>query len=135
MTYRCVETTEPSRRVLGLILALPNHPDVDWSAEPDFQCMVEDVEHVFHASWLRTGSGPSTDVFLCWSPDGQWLMDVECCLKARTPLGTGCTVYKDHPGRCEWAYVDPRQVAEQAIADQYVQELFARHGDTFGRKT
>ncbi|MFJ3534346.1 hypothetical protein ACIPQA_02645 [Streptomyces sp. NPDC090109] len=129
MTYRCTESTAPERRILVLAHAVPNfRGDTEWAPDDGFQCLVEDVEHTFHAAWLRTGSGENTDVFLCWSPEGQWLMDVECCLKTRTPAGSSCTIYAGHPGRCEWAYVDPRQVAEQAMADQYLRDLYGRHG-------
>ncbi|MFF6789710.1 hypothetical protein ACFY9C_11575 [Streptomyces filamentosus] len=112
-----------------LALAVRNYyPSITWAANGGFQCLVEDVEHSFHAAFLRSGSGENTDVFLCWSAEGQWLLDVECCLKTRTPKGSSCTIYRGHPGRCEWAYVDPRRVAEEAMADQWLRDLYGRHG-------
>ncbi|MFI8253369.1 hypothetical protein ACWEPA_03030 [Streptomyces filamentosus] len=129
MTYRCTERTEPGQPVLLLALAVRNHhPNTEWARDGSFQCLVEDVEHSFHAAWLRTGSGENSDVFLCWGAEGQWLMDAECCLKTRTPTGAECTIYRGHPGRCKWAYVDPPQVAADAMADQFMRDLYGRRG-------
>ncbi|MFD6169619.1 hypothetical protein [Streptomyces coeruleorubidus] len=101
--------------------------DVEWSGTPHLQCLLEDVPHDFHAAFLRTGAGtdPDTDVFVCWR-DGsatQWLEDIEVCLLRAGPLDTGCTVYRLHPGRCDWQYIDPAQVALQAEADQLAKAL------------
>ncbi|MFH9673229.1 hypothetical protein ACH4L5_13310 [Streptomyces sp. NPDC017405] len=104
-------------------------PDPDWSPEAPSRCMVEDVPHDFHAAWLRTGSTVHSDLFLCWrdgSPD-QWIADFVCCMNRRTELSTGCTIFKYHPGKCEWAYVDPERVAVQAQADQLAQKLNLPH--------
>ncbi|WP_157876548.1 hypothetical protein [Streptomyces graminilatus] len=85
------------------------------------------MPHDFHAAFLRTGSRtePDSDVFLCWKEgsSAQSLADLECCFNRRFELGTGCTIFKNHPGRCDWAYIDPEVVAVQAQADQLVEEL------------
>ncbi|MGA5584406.1 hypothetical protein ACPCIY_25345 [Streptomyces thermodiastaticus] len=33
-----------------------------------------------------------------------------------------CTIFKGHPGRCDWEYIDPQGVATQALADQLAKE-------------
>ncbi|GHH17777.1 hypothetical protein Srubr_77720 [Streptomyces rubradiris] len=48
----------------------------------------------------------------------RWLADIDVCLKKPEPLGTGCTIYRGRPGRCEWQYIDPPQVAAQAVMGQ-----------------
>nr|WP_145488949.1 MULTISPECIES: hypothetical protein [Streptomyces] len=88
--------------------------------------MVEDVPHEHHAAFLRSGSqiDPDTEVYLCWR-DGaskQWLEDVEYCMKTANPVGAVCTIFKGHPGRCEWQYIDPVRVAARALADQLSKE-------------
>ncbi|MFF8728120.1 hypothetical protein ACF073_16740 [Streptomyces sp. NPDC015171] len=45
----------------------------------------------------------------------------------RTELGTGCTIFKGHPGRCDWEYIDPEYMAGLAQADQLVKEMGLTH--------
>ena len=134
MTYRCTATAELDDDVRATAEKFGSpHPDIEWAPKPFdlFQCMVEDVSHDFHAAFLRTGAStdPDSDVYLCWR-DGssvQWLEDVEVCLGKPTALGTGCTIFRDHPGRCDWQYIDPPQVAAQAMADQLIKEWDLSH--------
>jgi hypothetical protein len=126
--YRCTATTEPTVTVLEAAALIPSPlPDIDWATQPPFQCLLEGEPHEFHAAFLRTGSGtdPDTDVFLCWRDASaiQWLEDIEVCLKRAAPLDTGCTIYRSHPGRCDWQYIDPAQIALQAKADQLTAKL------------
>lgn len=127
MTYRCTAEAELDDDLRALAAQIPTpHTDIEWTSFDTLQCMVEDVPHEHHAAFLRTGArtDPDTDVYVCWR-DGsskQWLEDIECCMNRPNPLGTGCTIFKDHPGRCEWQYIDPAQVAAQAMADQLMKE-------------
>ncbi|MFF0481068.1 hypothetical protein [Streptomyces sp. NPDC004435] len=123
----------PTRVNLLRALVVPSPGrEVEWVPEPEFQCLVEDVEHGFHAAYVRTGASDSTDVFLCWSGEGQWLMDVESCLKTRGALGIPCTSYRGHPGRCEWGYVDPPRVAREAASEQFLLAYYAELGIPHG---
>ncbi|CAL9312967.1 hypothetical protein SUDANB180_02579 [Streptomyces sp. enrichment culture] len=123
MTFRCLARTRLDSEVRSAAEAIGSpRPGIEWSPYDVFQCLVEDVPHDFHAAFLRTGAraDPESDVYLCWR-DGspvQWLADIDVCLKKAEPLGTGCTIYRGHPGRCEWQYIDPPQVAAQALVDQ-----------------
>ncbi|MEU8695617.1 hypothetical protein [Streptomyces sp. NPDC048665] len=104
---------------------------IEWSSFDPLQCLIEDVPHDHHAAFLRTGAraGPDSDVYLCWC-DGsstQWLEDLECCMHRPDPLGTGCTIFTGHPGRCDWQYIDPEQVAAQAQADQLIKAWGLSH--------
>ncbi|MGW3954113.1 hypothetical protein ACWEKM_25045 [Streptomyces sp. NPDC004752] len=42
-------------------------------------------------------------------------------------MDTGCTIFKGHPGRCDWQYIDPAEVAAQAQADQLIQAWGLSH--------
>ncbi|MGX1248679.1 hypothetical protein RKD48_001190 [Streptomyces ambofaciens] len=100
---------------------------VDWAPEPVLQCLVEDVDHSFHAAFLRTGTrtDPCSDIYLCWKdgdPD-QSLADLDCCMARSRPLDAGCMIFRHHPGRCYEEYIDPPQVAAQAQGDQLLKKL------------
>ncbi|WP_328657847.1 hypothetical protein [Streptomyces sp. NBC_00334] len=101
---------------------------IEWASDPVQQCLLEDIPHDIHAAFLRSGSHgdpAASDVYLLWR-DGdttQSLADLHCCLAQRTPMSGACTIYKGHPGRCDWQYIDPAQVAAQAQADQLLQEM------------
>ncbi|MGA5217327.1 hypothetical protein ACPCAE_14790 [Streptomyces cinereoruber] len=125
MTYRCTATVELHADVRERAEAIPLHDrDENWYEPGAFQCVVEEGDHTYHAAYLRPGATRDTDVFLCWEPDGgQWLMDVECCLKTPTRLGSSCTIYRGHPGKCDWGYVDPPAVAAEAWTDQYLRAV------------
>ncbi|MFJ3494835.1 hypothetical protein ACIPPJ_14735 [Streptomyces sp. NPDC086091] len=103
------------------------HSSVEWTSDTELQCLIEDVPHDFHAAFLRTGSrtAPDSDVYLCWTAESpeQSIADIACCMKRRSSLDPGCTIFTSHPGRCEWEYVDPVAVAVQAQADQLITEL------------
>lgn len=98
----------------------PDRPDAD-----AVQCQLGDIPHVFHAAFLRDGAQrePCSDVFLRWHQDmpGQWAQDLAVCLSKRTPLGDVCTIFRDHPGPCEWQQTDPLDTALSAYADQLIQ--------------
>lgn len=109
MTYRCTATVEPGSEVMDRAACLDSPtPDIDWAEEGALQCMLEDGPHDRHVTFLRSGGHRNSDVFLCWRDEApaQWLADLECCLLTATRLGSGCTLYKGHPGACEWAIVD-----------------------------
>ncbi|GAA4795454.1 hypothetical protein [Streptomyces ziwulingensis] len=128
MTFRCTVRVllDNAVRAEAELIHSP-HSSIEWTSYTELQCLVEDVPHDFHAAFLRTGSriDPDSDVFLCWTDKSpaQGLADLECCMKRRTELSTGCTIFKNHPGRCEWEYIDPELVAVQAQADQLTNEL------------
>ncbi|MER7920668.1 MULTISPECIES: hypothetical protein [unclassified Streptomyces] len=119
--FRCKATTGLDDAVLALAKQLPSpRTDIDWAPSPPLRCLLEDVPHDDHAAFLRTGvrRAPDSDVFVRWR-DGaseQWLEDIECCMTRPTPLAPGCTVFKGHPGRCDWQYVDPEDAAIQEAA-------------------
>ncbi|MEU7562013.1 hypothetical protein [Streptomyces eurythermus] len=123
MTFRCPARTglDGKARAAAETIGSPR-PDIEWSPYDVFQCLLEDVPHHFHAAFLRTGAraDPESDVYLCWRDESpvQWLADIDVCLKKPAPLGTGCTLYRGHPGRCEWQYIDPPYVAAQALVGQ-----------------
>ncbi|MGW2491141.1 hypothetical protein ACWCV9_28505 [Streptomyces sp. NPDC001606] len=132
VTYRCTAAIELDGDVRATAEKIGSpRPDIEWATVDLYQCKVEDVPHDFHAAFLRTGArtDPDSDVFLCWrdGPSVQWLEDIEVCLKAPAPLGSVCTIFRGHPGQCDWAYVDPPQVAAQAMADQLIQEWGLSH--------
>lgn len=123
--YRCTATTEvhADTRAAAETIGSPRN-SIMWTSDTVLQCLTEDVDHDFHAAFLRTGARENSDVFLCWTdnaPD-QSLADLDCCLARRTPMDTGCTNFQHHPGLCEWAYVDPPDVAAWARADQLLKE-------------
>lgn len=128
MTFRCVARVllDDAVRAKAEKIHSP-HSSIEWTQYTELQCLVEDVPHDFHAAFLRTGSrtDPDSDVFLCWTDESsaQTLADLECCMNRRTELDTGCTIFKNHPGRCEWEYIDPELVAVEAQADQLIKEL------------
>ncbi|MEU3523636.1 hypothetical protein AB0E62_07185 [Streptomyces sp. NPDC038707] len=111
MTSRCASTCEVRDHTLQWARRLPcaDHGEVDWAFLDDLQCLLGEAEHEFHATWLRSGSELERDVYLCWldEPDMQWVVDAEVCLKTERPLGSGCTIYKGHPGTCEWEHTAP----------------------------
>ncbi|NEA49219.1 hypothetical protein [Streptomyces sp. SID10815] len=121
-----------SRDMRGLAEEIPTPFDfIEWGwgadGECELQCKLDDSPHDYHAAFLRTGASaePGTDVFLCWV-DGaaeQWLEDIEVCLKTRTPRDSSCTIFRGHPGKCDWAYIDPPMVAARAEADQLLSRL------------
>ena len=132
MTYRCTAVAALRDEVRALAAKIPSPgPSVEWAAGDLFQCKLEDVPHEHHVAFLRTGSRvfPDSDVFLCWCDASsiQWLEDLDCCLGKPDPMASGCTIFKDHPGRCDWAYIDPQVVAVQAMADQLCEELGLSH--------
>lgn len=132
MTYRCTAATDLDDEIQAEAEKIGSpHPHIEWASSSLFQCMVEDVPHDHHAAFLRTGAGtdPDSDIYLCWRDDSpaQWIEDVECCMNRSHPLGTGCTIFKSHPGRCDWQYIDPQQVAAQAQADQLAKEWGLSH--------
>ncbi|MFF0510942.1 hypothetical protein [Streptomyces sp. NPDC004250] len=100
---------------------------IEWASDTVQRCLLEDIPHDSHAAFLRTGSHGdpvASDVYLLWR-DGdpaQSLADLHCCLAQRTPMSSACTIFRGHPGRCEWQYVDPEQVAAEAQADQLLRE-------------
>lgn len=121
--FRCKATTGLDDGVRALAEQIPSpRADVDWASSPSFRCMLEDVPHERHVAFLRTGASmaPDSDVFVCWraGAPGQWLEDIECCMNKPNPLATGCTLFKGHPGRCEWQYTDPEDMAVQTAADR-----------------
>ncbi|MCN9244217.1 hypothetical protein NGF19_26120 [Streptomyces sp. RY43-2] len=130
--FRCTAEVEldDDVRVRAALIPSP-HMDIDWAPFDSFQCVVEGAPHDHHAAFLRSGANtdPCTDVFLCWR-DGevaQWIEDVEVCLKRSNPMGSGCTIFKGHPGRCDWQYIDPLDVAARAQADQLIKEWRLSH--------
>ncbi|MFJ8146063.1 hypothetical protein ACIQ6R_13420 [Streptomyces sp. NPDC096048] len=130
--YRCTATSEVHAevRAMGETISSP-HGKIEWTPYSTLQCLLEDVPHDFHAAFLRTGTraDPASDVYLCWR-DGsldQCLADLDCCMARPEPRDAGCTIFEHHPGRCQWEYIDPEQVAAQAQADQLVEELGLSH--------
>jgi hypothetical protein len=125
MRYRCAATAEPDGEVVARAARLGSSTEIDWTPDGVLQCMIEDVSHDHHATFLRSGArSRDSDVFLCWregSPT-QWLADLECCMKTPTRLGSPCTIFRGHPGGCEWAVVDPDQEAVRVRADQLARE-------------
>ncbi|MEU3031688.1 hypothetical protein ACPCBC_28520 [Streptomyces incarnatus] len=111
--------------VLALAQQIPSpHAEIDWALSRSLRCLLEDVPHDHHAAFLRTGAStaPDSDVFVCWR-DGaseQWFEDIECCMNRPAPLATGCTLFKEHPGRCDWQYADPDDAAIQEAADRLI---------------
>lgn len=124
--FRCTATTEVRADVRAAAQTIGSPLGrIDWTSDTVLQCLIEDVAHDFHAAFLRTGARENSDVFLCWT-DGapeQSLADLDCCLARRDPMDSGCTIFAHHPGRCEWAYIDPPHLAAQAQADQLLKEL------------
>ncbi|GAA4797037.1 hypothetical protein GCM10023220_25120 [Streptomyces ziwulingensis] len=129
--YRCEARTLLDSDVQATAELMPTAFDsIEWVSESVgeylFRCEVEDVPHDHHAAFLRNGasSEPCTDVYLCWRDESgpQWLADGEVCLRAENPMASGCTIFRGHPGRCDWEYIDPSMVAAQAEADQSVRE-------------
>jgi hypothetical protein len=118
MTFRCTSTCEIKDHTFRLAQRLPcaDHGEVDWAFLDDLRCVLGEEEHEFHATWLRSGSELEKDVYLCWrdDPGTQWIVDAEVCLKTKTPLGSSCTIYKGHPGKCEWDHVDLEAPARSA---------------------
>lgn len=126
--YRCVAQAVPNSDALSAAAQIVSPvTETDWATDITVQCKVDDVPHDHHAAFLRSGASldPCTDVFLCWrdNDDKQWVEDVEVCMQRRTPLGTGCTIFRGHPGRCDWAYIDPPSLAVEAQADQLLRDL------------
>ncbi|MEW2167499.1 hypothetical protein AB0912_31530 [Streptomyces sp. NPDC007084] len=127
MTFRCEARTnvDPAVRVAAQRIGNP-YAEIEWATGSPLPCLLEDEPHTAHAAFLRSGSTTDfdSDVYLRWrdGSSAQWIEEAEVCLKAPGPLGTGCTIYRDHPGRCDWAYIDPRAVAAQAQADQLAAE-------------
>ncbi|WP_318280180.1 hypothetical protein, partial [Streptomyces griseoloalbus] len=125
---RCTATTQvdDETRALAETITSP-HDSIEWASYPVLQCLLEDVDHDFHAAFFRTGSrtDPDSDVFVCWrdGTPGHALADLDCCMNRSSPLATGCTIFQHHPGRCEWDYIDPPMVAAQAQADQIAAAL------------
>ncbi|MEU3536137.1 hypothetical protein AB0E70_31835 [Streptomyces murinus] len=121
--FRCKATTALDDAVLALAMQIPSpRADIDWAASRSLRCLLEDVPHDHHAAFLRTGASaaPDSDVFVCWR-DGaseQWFEDIECCMNRPTPLAPGCTLFKNHPGRCDWQYADPEDKAIQEAAER-----------------
>nr|BFD83068.1 hypothetical protein StreXyl84_24690 [Streptomyces sp. Xyl84] len=131
MTYRCEETIMLDPKLRDLAAQIPSpFGGIEWAIETEgqyaFQCKLEDAPHDYHAAFLRTGAfaDPCTDVFLCWVDGGdeQWLEDIEVCMKRRKPLDSGCTIFRKHPGKCDWEYIDPPLLAAKAQADQLMKE-------------
>ncbi|MGW1593829.1 hypothetical protein [Streptomyces sp. NPDC002343] len=122
MTFRCTSTCALRDHTFQWARRLPcaDHGEVDWAFLDDLQCLLGEDEHEFHATWLRSGSELERDVYLCWfdDPAMQWVVDAEVCLKSDTPMGTSCTIYKGHPGKCEWDHVDPEAPAQPAASDR-----------------
>ncbi|MFR9790810.1 hypothetical protein ACL07V_19475 [Streptomyces sp. MB22_4] len=121
--FRCKATTGLDDAVRALAQQIPSpRADIDWAPSPSLRCMLEDVPHDHHMAFLRTGASaaPDSDVFVCWrdGASAQWIEDIECCMNRPNPLATGCTLFKGHPGRCEWQYADPEDTAIQAAADR-----------------
>ncbi|GAA2221236.1 hypothetical protein [Streptomyces nogalater] len=117
-TFRCTGTCDIDDSALKWARQLPcaDHGDVDWAILDDLQCLLSEERHEFHAAWLRSGSELEKDVYLCWFDDSamQWVIDVEVCLKTKTRMGSSCTIYKGHPGKCEWDCVDTEAAAPAA---------------------
>ncbi|MEU9975077.1 hypothetical protein [Streptomyces sp. NPDC051014] len=119
--------TEVDDVLVALAKEIPSaFPEIEWTSYDVLQCLVEDVPHDFHAAFLRSGSraDPASDVYLCWSDGPGWrgIAELDCCLKLPDPMGSACTIFKEHPGRCAWDYVDPAYVAALAVADQLSRE-------------
>ncbi|MEU3954498.1 hypothetical protein AB0F45_19630 [Streptomyces achromogenes] len=118
MTFRCTSTCEISDHTFRWAQRLPcaDHGEVDWAFLDDLRCVLGGGEHEFHATWLRSGSELERDVYLCWldNPGMQWVVDAEVCLKTRTRLGSACTIYKGHPGKCEWDCADTEAAVRPA---------------------
>ncbi|GAA2224460.1 hypothetical protein [Streptomyces nogalater] len=129
--YRCIAQAVLSDEVRSAAAEISSPvARIEWASGVTLQCKLEDVPHDHHAAFLRTGASlePCTDVYLCWF-DGtatQWLEDIEVCLKRKgTSTDTGCTIFRDHPGRCDWAYIDPPRLAVEAQADQLERDVRA----------
>lgn len=123
--FRCTATVEVQADTWAAAKTIASPRDnLLWASDTVLQCLIEDVDHDFHAAFLRTGSRPDSDVFLCWRDGvpGQALADLDCCLERRDPMDIGCTIFKHHPGLCEWRYIDPPDVAATAQADQLLKE-------------
>jgi hypothetical protein len=140
VTFRCEARVKLDDDVRTTAALIPTPFDsIEWAPETAgpyaFQCKLSEVPHTHHAAFLRTGSSqePCSDVFLCWHDETgpQWLEDVEVCLKRRHPMATGCTIFRGHPGLCDWEYIDPPMVAAGAQADQLIMEMGLSH--TFKR--
>ncbi|GHI91763.1 hypothetical protein [Streptomyces olivaceus] len=124
--YRCTAVTEAQAGIQVLAESIGSPLDaIEWASDEVLQCLIEDIPHDHHAAFLRTGARQDSDVFLRWT-DGsseQDLADLTCCLAYPDPMGSACTIYAGHPGKCEWAYIDPPYVAATARADQILKEL------------
>ncbi|MFE2041080.1 hypothetical protein ACFXAZ_09135 [Streptomyces sp. NPDC059477] len=128
MIGRCDATTVADTDALAQAIKIESRvDDPDWAEVDAVQCQVsDDAPHVFHVAFLRDGAQrePSTDVFLHWHQDmpGQWAEDLPVC-ESEDPTGDICTIYRDHPGACEWAQFNPFDIALRAQVDQLIAAL------------
>ncbi|GAA4801653.1 hypothetical protein [Streptomyces ziwulingensis] len=134
--YRCEARTRLDNDVQATAELMPTAFDsIEWVSdyvgENLFHCELEDVPHDHHAAFLRNGTSrePCTDVYLCWRDESgpQWLEDVEVCLKVENPMAPGCTIFRGHPGKCDWEYIGPSMLAVLVQSDHFVRELRLSH--------
>ncbi|MFF5433397.1 hypothetical protein ACFY5K_25580 [Streptomyces griseofuscus] len=89
-------------------------------AGQSFMCELDDSPHDFHIAFLGDSIlDPQKEVFLYWSAvdDEQRVVTEKPCLKKDGGKQV-CALISEHPGVCDWGYIDPVMVAYQAVRDQ-----------------
>ncbi|MEV3860682.1 hypothetical protein AB0J38_41035 [Streptomyces sp. NPDC050095] len=124
MVYRCT-SLQPLNDVMALFsleIAPFDAQDIDYKPGAVMQCQLGEGDHDTHGSFLRILPGANgKEVWLSWDGDhgNQYVSIVKLCMeKRRGDADGGCLLYKGHPGECDWAILDPVDVALTAKIDQ-----------------
>ncbi|MFE2075170.1 hypothetical protein [Streptomyces misionensis] len=109
----------PSTAEIAKTIVKPVDGFVPEAGQP-FLCELDDSPHDFHIAFLGDSIlDPQKEVFFYWSAvdDEQRVVTEKPCLK-KDEGEEACALISEHPGVCDWGYIDPGVVAYQALLDQ-----------------
>ena len=143
MLFRCTNrrTIQPVTLKFAIDLVNGDLGEVDCEPDDVFQCQLEGTDHRIHACYVANMPGPNDDreVWLWWEAEdadypqvggiSQYITLHEMCWTMKYPSTTPCYLFKNHPGKCDWDFIDPERLAATAQLDQIL--TFHRQHGTF----
>jgi hypothetical protein len=120
MTLRCTshQVIDAESVHLSLEIAPYDVDDVEYEPDSPFGCALSEEAHDVHGAFLRYVPGSLNEVWFFWDSGRE-----RGCVVVLSPCNKpnpdqACTLYRGHPGKCDWDFIDPVRVAMMARLDQ-----------------
>ncbi|MDX3841720.1 hypothetical protein [Streptomyces europaeiscabiei] len=106
--------------MLSLEIAPFDATGIEYEPDTPFRCDLAAEPHEMHGSFLRLVPDDDRQVFFFWDASGaiDYLICLSPCDKSKPDHKEPCCLWREHSGECEWAIIDPAEIAITAALDQ-----------------